>query len=405
MSRQSRFALAVTALLLCAAAHAELRFCNNTPVRLATAVGYRESDAWYARGWWRLWPGECATVVTGNLQQRRFYGHASAGDHSWSGPYSFCTSTQAFRIRDRDACDDDVSEFFEIDTGEETSWTTSFTCNGCRLPDIAYDADSHSIDVSHLTSFTTGGVKVHLPLQGRFDAQATADGIAIQMRLQADLEHLQQSIGTVLSQAADRSEECGERIHTYGASLQPRGSEAIFRARVRYEKWLCTSMDLPQLECEDTWIRVGPMRTKGIPRCTTRMDTTRTSKTRLLQQSGTVRIALSPVVTEGNAIRMRATVESVDLDGLGDFVAGILRVDLKNRAQSQLNHAVDNAKLTLAAPPELRPYISVDKAEFFDGGDSLRLRAVGSFIVTSATLAPLCQKLFDAEDCGVLGRF
>lgn len=404
MTGLKRFSMTIVALFFCATVQAELRFCNDTPVRLDTAVGYYERDAWYAMGWWSLWPGECATVISEDLRQRHYYGHATSGRRSWSGPHSLCTSAQAFRIRDRDDCNDREDSFFHIDTGDQTSWMTSFTCNGCQLPDVTFDSSSHSIEVAHLASFTTGGVKVHLPLTGQFTARMRNDGVAIRMRLDADLEHLQRSIGTMLSNTANRSEECGERIHTYDASLRPRGSQAIFRARVRYEKWLCTSTDLPQVACEDTWIRVGPLKTKGIPKCRTWIDTTRTSKNKILQQSGTVRIALSPVVIAGSAIRMRATVESVDLDGLGDFVANILGLDLKELAQSQLNRAVDKANLTLASPAELRPYIRIDTAEFYDSGNSLRLWADGSFTVTAPALAPLCQRLFDSTDCDVLGR-
>jgi hypothetical protein len=145
------------------------------------------------------------------------------------------------------------------------------------------------------------------------------------------------------------------------------------------------------------------MRTKGIPKCKTWIGTTRTSKNKLLQQSGTVRIALSPIVENHDTVRMRATVESVDLDGLGEFVADILRFDLKSRAQAQLDQAVGSAKLKLAVPDELRPYVSIDSVDFFDGG-SLRLRARGSFTVRAASLAPLCRRLFDSADCNMLGR-
>lgn len=404
MRAQVIWATVVLALLTSQAAVAELRFCNKTPLRLYTAVGFQGTDdEWYAKGWWPLWPEECATVVPGELDGRYYYGYAFAGTRSWNGEDNFCTSPDAFRVRNREICPQGSHDFFEIDTGDRTEWTQRLTCRECDArPEIRYDDSSHSIDASHLTSIVTQGVKVFLPVEGHFSLATTDSSLAIDVRLTADLEHLQQKIGAILSKSVDKSEECGDRIHTYGASLQPRGSQAVFTSRVRYEKWNCTSMDLPQVKCEDTWIRVGPLKTKGIPKCRTWIDTTRTSKTKLFQQSGTVRIALSPLVTGRDTIRMQAKVESVDLDGLGDFVADLLHLDLKDRAQAELSRAVNGAKLALTVPTELQPYFGVFAAEFFGVGSSLRLRAVGRFEVTSADVKPLCRRLFDPDECDVL---
>jgi uncharacterized membrane protein len=70
------------ALILSAAytlpARADLQFCNKTSYVLDLALGLEEKDAAATRGWFRVDPGQCRTVLQGALQAEKAYIHARA---------------------------------------------------------------------------------------------------------------------------------------------------------------------------------------------------------------------------------------------------------------------------------------------------------------------------------------
>lgn len=71
--------LALTALLgLTASARADLQFCNKTSYVLDLALGLEEKDAAATRGWFRVDPGACKSVLQGVLQAEKVYVHARA---------------------------------------------------------------------------------------------------------------------------------------------------------------------------------------------------------------------------------------------------------------------------------------------------------------------------------------
>lgn len=62
--------------MICPTVHAELNFCNSAPLAIQTVVGEPFAGQWRTRGWFNLNPGECATVVGGNLTDRYYYAFA-----------------------------------------------------------------------------------------------------------------------------------------------------------------------------------------------------------------------------------------------------------------------------------------------------------------------------------------
>ncbi len=100
-----------------APAQAALSFCNRTSVALEAALGYRgetakKPDDWISEGWWRIEPGQCARVYTEPLTSRFYFyfAHAMAQASKdaplsvWSGKFTFCTDTKAFRVEGADNC-------------------------------------------------------------------------------------------------------------------------------------------------------------------------------------------------------------------------------------------------------------------------------------------------------------
>lgn len=109
-------------------ASADLRLCNKTPSRVGVAIGYKDKKVWTTEGWWNVPVNSCETLVSGTLVSRYYYVYAVDYDHGgeWSGKYVMCTKDKMFTIEGTEDCVPrgfNRSGFFEVDTGEQTSWT------------------------------------------------------------------------------------------------------------------------------------------------------------------------------------------------------------------------------------------------------------------------------------------
>lgn len=126
-------ALAVGAMTLGShAALADLRICNMTGSRVGVALGYRDSRGWVTEGWWNLGVRSCETLVSGQLAARYYYVHAVDYDRGgeWAGRSLMCTREKEFSIRGLENClarGYDRTGFFEVDTGQQRSWTIQLT--------------------------------------------------------------------------------------------------------------------------------------------------------------------------------------------------------------------------------------------------------------------------------------
>jgi uncharacterized membrane protein len=85
-------ALSLGGGLFATPAKADLNLCNMTAGRVGIALGYRDAQGWITEGWWNLNARGCETLLKGPLA-RGF----------------------------------DRSGFFEVDTGEQKSWTIQLT--------------------------------------------------------------------------------------------------------------------------------------------------------------------------------------------------------------------------------------------------------------------------------------
>ena len=113
-------------------AHADLRLCNKTRSRVSVAIGYKDHQGWATEGWWNLEPNSCQKLLEGRLISRFYYIYAIDVDNGgeWSGPAYMCTQDKAFTIRGINDCIArglEKTGFFEIDTGEQSSWTVQLT--------------------------------------------------------------------------------------------------------------------------------------------------------------------------------------------------------------------------------------------------------------------------------------
>lgn len=120
-------------------AAADFRLCNNTASRVGIAVGYKDADGWTTEGWWNLPARTCETVLKGNLVARYYYVYAIDYDHGgeWMGQAFMCTRDKEFTIRGIGDClarGYDRTGFFEVDTGDQPSWTVQLTESADQAP-------------------------------------------------------------------------------------------------------------------------------------------------------------------------------------------------------------------------------------------------------------------------------
>ena len=109
---QSRaLVLSLLAVLgLTAPAHADFQFCNKTSYVLDLALALEEKDAAATRGWFRVDPGQCRTVLQGTPQAERVYLHARAlaaygpSPLPQAGHADFCIADSNFVIAAAKTC-------------------------------------------------------------------------------------------------------------------------------------------------------------------------------------------------------------------------------------------------------------------------------------------------------------
>jgi uncharacterized membrane protein len=125
--------LGALSLLGAAAARADLQLCNSTASRVGIAIGYKDNEGnWATEGWWNLPPHGCEAMLKGTLAARFYYVYAIDYDSGgeWAGQAYMCTREKEFKISGIEDClarGYDRTGFYEIDTGEQRSWTIQLT--------------------------------------------------------------------------------------------------------------------------------------------------------------------------------------------------------------------------------------------------------------------------------------
>ena len=120
-------------------AMADFRLCNNTSSRVGIAIGYKDAEGWTTEGWWNLAPRACETLLRGALVARYYYIYAVDYDRGgeWAGHAFMCSREKEFTIRGMGDClarGYDRTGFFEVDTGEQHSWTVQLTDSAEQSP-------------------------------------------------------------------------------------------------------------------------------------------------------------------------------------------------------------------------------------------------------------------------------
>jgi len=112
-----------------------LRLCNKTTSRVGVAIGYKVNGDWVTEGWWNVGASACETLMAGPLVSRFYYVYAVDYDQggAWGGKSVMCTRDKMFTIKGIEDCvarGYERTGFFEVDTGEQKSWTVQLTAPG-----------------------------------------------------------------------------------------------------------------------------------------------------------------------------------------------------------------------------------------------------------------------------------
>jgi uncharacterized membrane protein len=138
-------------------AAADFRLCNNTGSRVGIAIGYKDAEQWTTEGWWNLSARACETILRGPLVARYYYIYAVDYDRGgeWAGRAFMCTRDKEFTIKGTEDClarGYDRTGFFEVDTGQQPSWTVQLTETSGEAPQQPVQSR-----VPHLPSTTSPG--------------------------------------------------------------------------------------------------------------------------------------------------------------------------------------------------------------------------------------------------------
>ena len=126
-------ALAALALAgLAGPARAELRLCNQSFDVLNVAIAVPDGGETLTRGWWRVAPNQCATLLRNELRSRYYYVFAADvfGNEVLAGSIPLCVAPRRFEIEGQRDCllrgylD---ARFAEVDTRGQGHWTVFVT--------------------------------------------------------------------------------------------------------------------------------------------------------------------------------------------------------------------------------------------------------------------------------------
>ena len=113
-------------------AKADFRICNETNSLVGAALGYRKEEKWISEGWFQIAAKSCASLIQGDLSTQFYYIYAEDAERGgqWRGDVFLCTKDREFKIEGIENCFQRGfmrTGFFEIDTGNKSSWMVRLT--------------------------------------------------------------------------------------------------------------------------------------------------------------------------------------------------------------------------------------------------------------------------------------
>jgi hypothetical protein len=166
----------------------------------------------------------------------------------------------------------------------------------------------------------------------------------LNLQLTGDLSDLQRNLTSLLSSQLDKDDRCGERIAIQKATLNP---ASIALVQLHVERWACVKV-------------LGKQAAK-----------------KLIAGDAQVPIKLTPVIDKENTeLQLQPEVGEIQADGsLGELLrSGALGETIREKVQSSILSALHKGtNLSATLPPAIQGYVTIQNAEFKDGGDGTLL--------------------------------
>ena len=204
---------------------------------------------------------------------------------------------------------------------------------------------------------------VALAVSGSLDRLPADPGrSAFEVNLRADLSDLQERITPILRAELNRDEHCGDRLSIEQAALAPAPPAGNLTTSLHYEKWVCVKAFHKDLA------------------------------KRLAGGNGTVQVRLTARASDGNTLRLEATLGDIQADG---SIAELLRSpDFADKLREKLSKALDKLNLQETIPPAAQGLASVEETSFTDaGGGRLALQVRAKISVPAAEASALLNRL------------
>jgi hypothetical protein len=165
----------------------------------------------------------------------------------------------------------------------------------------------------------------------------------LNLQLTADLSDLQHNLTNLLSSQLDKDDRCGERVSIQNAALRPVEPASVAVVQLHVERWACVKV-------------LGKQAAK-----------------KLLGGDAQIQIKLTPAIDKDSTeLRLVPEVGDIQADGsLGELLrSGALGEAIREKIRSSILSALNkgtNVGATL--PPAVQGYVTIQSAEFKDGGD------------------------------------
>jgi hypothetical protein len=165
----------------------------------------------------------------------------------------------------------------------------------------------------------------------------------LNLQLTGDLSDLQHNLTSLLSSQLDKDDRCGERVTIQNATLKPAEPASVAVVQLHVERWACVKV-------------LGKQAAKKI-----------------LGGDAQVPIKLTPEIKKDSTeLQLVPEVGDIQADGsLGEVLrSGALGETIREKVRSSIVSALNKGtNLSATLPPAVQGYVTIQTAEFKDGGD------------------------------------
>jgi hypothetical protein len=165
----------------------------------------------------------------------------------------------------------------------------------------------------------------------------------LNLQLTGDLSDLQHNLTNLLSAQLNKDDRCGERVAIQNATLRPAEPAGVAVVQLHVERWACVKV-------------LGKQAAK-----------------KLLGGDAQIQIKLTPAIEKDSTeLQLVPEVGDIQADGsLGEVLrSGALGETIREKVRSSIVSALNKGtNLSATLPPAVQGYVTIQSAEFKDGGE------------------------------------